>query len=66
MVQTYDRIEIIVVDDSGTDDSIAIVEMKEDEYKENKHFKIVHHEQNRGLNAARNIGVHLMVIIYSF
>lgn len=55
--QTYDNIEIIVVDDCGIDDSMAIVERIKKEYKGNKAFKIVHHEHNRGLSAARNTGV---------
>lgn len=53
--QTYKNIEVIFVDDCGTDDSISILERfldKEDEI----HAKIVYHERNRGLSAARNTG----------
>lgn len=55
--QTYDNIEIIVVDDCGTDDSMDIVERIKEEYKGNKIIRIIHHEHNRGLSAARNTGV---------
>lgn len=55
--QTYDNIEIIVVDDCGTDDSMDIVERINEEYKGNKIIRIIHHEHNRGLSAARNTGV---------
>lgn len=55
--QTYDNIEIIVVDDCGTDESMAIVEKIREKYSGNKILKIVHHEQNSGLSAARNTGI---------
>ncbi|MBO6252520.1 MAG: glycosyltransferase family 2 protein, partial [Bacteroidaceae bacterium] len=58
MRQTYDgRMECIVVDDCGTDDSIAIVEKVVADYDGPITFKILHHTHNRGLSAARNTGI---------
>ena len=56
-VQTYDDIECILVDDCGTDESMHIVEQFIHDYKGNINFRIVHHEQNRGISAARNTGI---------
>lgn len=55
--QSYDNIEIIVIDDCGTDDSIAIVESIKEKYQGEKTIKILHHDHNRGLSAARNTGI---------
>lgn len=49
MAQTYKKIEIIVVDDGSKDDSAKIVR----EYS----VKLISHEKNRGLSAARNTGI---------
>ena len=58
MRQTYDGwMECIVVDDGGMDDSIAVVERMIAEYDGPIQFKILHHDHNRGLSAARNTGV---------
>ena len=67
MRQTYKgAIECILVDDCGTDDSITIAEQLIAEYNSAKNgdpiektkisFKILHHDHNRGLSAARNTG----------
>lgn len=48
--------ECILVDDCGTDDSIAIVERMISQYKGAMRFRIIHHDFNRGLSAARNTG----------
>ena len=56
------KVECILVDDCGTDNSISIVEaiidrINENEDKnENLTFKLLHHDHNRGLSAARNTG----------
>ena len=58
MGQTYTGLmECIVVDDCGTDNSMAIVERVIDEYDGAIHFHIEHHHSNRGLSAARNTGI---------
>lgn len=57
MRQTYKgEIECILVDDCGKDDSIAIAERLIADYKGKITFRILHHEHNRGLSAARNTG----------
>lgn len=66
MRQTYTgEIECILVDDCGKDNSIAIAEKLIEEYTiENQKtkienpisFRILHHNYNRGLSAARNTG----------
>ena len=50
-------LECILVDDCGTDDSMAIVERLLQSYTGDISFKMLHHEQNRGLSAARNTGI---------
>lgn len=72
--QTYKNLEVIIVDDCGTDESMDIVErvIQENGYRSAQNcyrsatyrsfsisssFKILHHEHNRGLSAARNTGI---------
>lgn len=50
-------IECIIVDDCGGDTSMSIVEEFIATYHGSIRFKIVHHDQNRGLSAARNTGI---------
>lgn len=58
MRQTYTgQIECLVIDDCGTDKSIEIAERLISDYKGPIGFKILHHEHNRGLSAARNTGI---------
>lgn len=54
--QTYQNLEIIIVDDGSTDDSGSIC----DKYAENDSRIIVIHSENRGLSAARNLGMSKM------
>ena len=57
MGQTYSGdMECLLVDDCGSDDSMAIVERMISEYNGPINFLILHHEYNRGLSAARNTG----------
>ena len=54
--QTYKNIEVLFVDDCGTDDSVAKLE----EYlaaTDAVDARILHHARNRGLSAARNTGL---------
>ena len=54
--QTYKNIEVLFVDDCGTDDSVAKLEgylAVEDTVD----ARILHHSRNRGLSAARNTGL---------
>lgn len=52
--QTYGDFEVLCVDDCGKDSSMDIV--KEYAQKDNR-FKILTHEHNRGVSAARNTGL---------
>lgn len=57
MRQTYKgEIECILVDDCGMDNSISVAEQLIADYKGSIVFRILHHEHNRGLSAARNTG----------
>ena len=49
--------ECLVVDDCGTDNSIAVAERFISDYQGRVHFRIIYREQNGGLSAARNTGV---------
>ena len=51
------RLECIFVDDCGNDDSMAVVEKELQGYEGTVDFRIIHHERNRGLSAARNTGL---------
>ena len=66
--QTFSgNMECILVDDCGTDNSIAIAEQIIEKNQNNKiHFKILHHTHNRGLSAARNTGADEAVGDYIF
>ena len=57
--QTYRDIEYIFVDDCTPDNSIEILKIIIQDYPHRKeHIRIISHEKNRGLAAARNTGVH--------
>lgn len=49
--------ECILVDDCGRDNSVVKAERFIDQYKGSICFKMLHHEQNKGLSAARNTGI---------
>lgn len=51
--QSYKNIEIIVVDDGSTDKSGKLV----DDFAKNKNNVMVIHQKNKGLSAARNLGI---------
>ena len=57
-LQTFrGTLECIIVDDCGTDDSIALAESFIQHYQGNINFRILHREKNGGLSAARNTGL---------
>lgn len=54
--QTYSNIEILLIDDCGTDESVSIaarVLCAQSRFD----YKILYHNYNRGLSAARNTGI---------
>lgn len=53
--QTYRNLEIILVDDGSTDNSLAVCR----EYAEKDSRIIVHHKENSGVSATRNAGIRL-------
>lgn len=56
--QTYTgKVECILVDDCGTDNSIRFATDFIQNYKGGYEFRIIKHEKNRGLSAARNTGL---------
>lgn len=56
--QTYrGPLECIFVDDCGTDDSMGVLDACLWKYDGHVDFRLVHHEKNRGLSAARNTGI---------
>lgn len=58
MAQTADcTMECIVVDDRGSDDSMAVVKRTIAEYNGPVEFRIITREVNGGLSAARNTGI---------
>ena len=56
MAQSYTDIECIIVDDVTKDDSIVKCEELIRAYDGPILFRIIHHDQNRGLSASRNTG----------
>ena len=50
-------IECILVNDSTLDDSIDIINKMLQSYSGKVFFKIINHEENKGLSAARNTGI---------
>ncbi len=51
------KLECILVDDCGKDNSVAIAEQFINNYSGPIQFKMLHHERNKGLSAARNTGI---------
>lgn len=51
--QSYKNLEILIVDDRGTDGSLALAEG----FMTDARVRILHHEVNRGLGPARNTGL---------
>lgn len=55
--QTYKDLEIILVDDCGSDKSMEITEKVIFPYKDKFNIRVIHHDKNKGLSAARNTGI---------
>lgn len=54
LTQSYQNIELIIIDDCGNDRSISIAE---EVCKGSENVRILHHDRNRGLSIARNTGL---------
>ncbi len=59
-------LECIFVDDRGNDDSMEIVRRTTEDYHGPIDFRIVSHDHNRGLSAARNTGIDAAVGDYVY
>ncbi|NLJ82740.1 MAG: glycosyltransferase family 2 protein [Bacteroidales bacterium] len=64
--QTYNNIEIILIDDCGSDNSMKIAIELIKKYKAENKTKIIYHECNKGLSAARNSGINASTGEYIF
>ena len=54
--QSYPNLEVIIIDDCGTDNSMAIIDsyLTSDQHDITR---IIHHHKNQGLSIARNTGI---------
>lgn len=66
MRQTYSSIECLIVDDKTQDDSIRKCEYLINEYIGPAEFRIIRHDVNRGLSAARNTGTKIATGAYLY
>lgn len=57
MVQTIDEIEVVFVDDHGTDNSIQIAQTYINTHPCSKHFRFLSTPHNMGPGPARNVGI---------
>ncbi len=55
--QTYENIELLIVDDCGKDNSMEIVKSIINEYDGRKTIHIIEHAYNKGLSEARNTAI---------
>lgn len=66
MAQTFTDYECILVDDCGNDNSVKIAEKVIADYHGDATFKIIRHERNKGVSAARNTGIKASTGSYLF
>ena len=55
--QTYQNLEVLIVDDLGSDNSMRIVEDLKKSHPSGNFIKIIRHPANRGLGEARNTAI---------
>ena len=55
--QTYDNLEILVIDDLGTDNSMQMVADLQNSHPRGAELRVIRHEQNKGLGEARNTAI---------
>lgn len=66
LVQDYARLEIILVNDKTPDKSFTAAAALINSLREKYAFKIIEHDRNRGLSAARNSGIRVASGDYLF
>lgn len=54
LAQTYSSIEFLLVDDGSTDGSVSMICDYQNHHSRSADIRIIHHDQNRGVSAARN------------
>ena len=55
--QTYENIEILIIDDCGNDHSMQIVSNIQNTHPKGHLIKVIHHQNNKGLGEARNTAI---------
>ena len=54
LAQTYSSIEFLLVDDGSTDGSVSMIRDYQNHHSRGADIRIIHHDLNRGVSAARN------------
>lgn len=55
--QTYQNLEILIIDDCGSDSSMKIVADLMHSHRQGNLIKVIHHQNNKGLGEARNTAI---------
>lgn len=63
IAQNYKNIEIIIIDDKSTDNSILLIEEYQKAYP---HITLIKLDENRGVSHARNVGIDVALGDYLF
>lgn len=61
--QNYENLEVIVVDDKSTDNSIALIKQYQ---KQDSNIKLIRVKRNQGVSHARNVGINASTGDYLF
>jgi len=64
--QTYENLEILVVDDLGKDNSMQIVADLQSSHPLGHRIKVIKHQENKGLGEARNTAIDIATGKYIF
>lgn len=56
LVQTYSFVELIIVDDASTDNSLEIIQQY---VSQNNNIKLISNKKNKGVVACRNLGIEI-------
>lgn len=55
--QTHKNLEVIIIDDCGSDESMNVVMNVVESHPRNRSVQVIKHKVNQGLSAARNTGI---------